>query len=82
MCKNFTHWQEPNTLFGFSCLEKEMVLNKCSRNARTVVPDDRKEGSKAERSVHTGMDLPCDAGNPLMTMLQEFEKIKRNVQDH
>lgn len=59
-----------------------MAPTKCSRNARTVVPDDRKEASKAERSVHTRVDLPCDAGNPSRTMLQELEKRKRDVQDH
>lgn len=59
-----------------------MALIKCSRNARIVVPGDRKEGSKAERSVHTRVDLPCDAGNSLRTMLQELERRKRDVQDH
>lgn len=48
--------------------KKKMVLSKCSRNARTIVPNDRKEGSKAERSGQPRVDLLCNARNLLMTM--------------
>ena len=54
-------------------LNKEMALINCGRNARTIVSNDRKEGSKAPKS---------NAGKSLKTKYCRSLKTKKNVQDH
>lgn len=46
-------------------LEKGMALIKCNKNARIVVTDGRKEGSKAQKNGQARVDLPCMLENPL-----------------